>query len=328
MKLGVIGSGMIVHDYLPGIVTLDGIEVKSILSTKRSLPVAQKLAEDLHIPFVTSDFEEFVNSGIDTAYVAVPNHLHFEMASRVLKRGLNAIVEKPFTSNTEEAYELKRLAEVHEVYVFEAITTVHLDNFFLIKDLLPEIGRLRMARASFCKYSSRYEPFRKGEILRTFDPACSGGALTDLGVYNLHFLLGLFGRPEEAVYYPNIIRNIDTSGIMILKYGDFTAESYVTKDAIGPSGGVIQGEDGCISFDLAPSMIGNITLEKNDGTKRVYEDQLAGKRYSREFAFFKEIIEKKDEQAFDSSMKQTLLVMNVMTNARKKSGILFDADKK
>ena len=43
----------------------------------------------------------------------------------------------------------------------------------------------------------------------------------DLNVYNVHYLVGLFGKPKKVKYYPNIEKNIDTSGILILEYDNF-----------------------------------------------------------------------------------------------------------
>lgn len=40
----------------------------------------------------------------------------------------------------------------------------------------------------------------------------------DLSLYNLHYVMGLFGKLVEAKYYSNIEKNIDTSGLLVLKY--------------------------------------------------------------------------------------------------------------
>ena len=45
----------------------------------------------------------------------------------------------------------------------------------------------------------------------------------DLSLYNLHYVMGLFGKLVEAKYYSNIEKNIDTSGLLVLKYPSFIA---------------------------------------------------------------------------------------------------------
>ena len=40
----------------------------------------------------------------------------------------------------------------------------------------------------------------------------------DLNVYNIHFVVGLFGAPNKVEYFANIEKGIDTSGVAILEY--------------------------------------------------------------------------------------------------------------
>ena len=35
----------------------------------------------------------------------------------------------------------------------------------------------------------------------------------DLNIYNIHFIVGLFGVPKSVEYLANIQRDVDTSGI-------------------------------------------------------------------------------------------------------------------
>ena len=63
----------------------------------------------------------------------------------------------------------------------------------------------------------------------------------DLSLYNLHYVMGLFGKLVEAKYYSNIEKNIDTSGLLVLKYPSFIACCVGVKDSHGMYGGMIQG---------------------------------------------------------------------------------------
>jgi UDP-N-acetylglucosamine 3-dehydrogenase len=60
-----------------------------------------------------ADYREMVEKAQpDLVAVVVPTHLHFEIASYVLDRGINVLLEKPMTSNIEEALALIQLAQV------------------------------------------------------------------------------------------------------------------------------------------------------------------------------------------------------------------------
>ena len=68
----------------------------------------------------------------------------------------------------------------------------------------------------------------------------------DLNVYNIHFLTGLFGKPEAVSYHANVERGIDTSGILTMDYGSFQAVCIGAKDCQAPLVSTLQGDGGYI----------------------------------------------------------------------------------
>ena len=111
MKLGIIGSGMIVHDFLKTADKINNLELTAISSTVRSKDIARELANQYGIKKTYTDNEKMmVDPDVDTVYVAVPNFLHYEIAKEALEHGKNVICEKPFVESTEHAKELKQLA--------------------------------------------------------------------------------------------------------------------------------------------------------------------------------------------------------------------------
>ena len=102
-----------------------------------------------------------------------------------------------------------------------------------IKELLPELGDIKIVVSNFSQYSSRYDAFKSGTILPAFDYTKAGGSLMDLNIYNIHFIVGLFGEPKDVHYFPNIEHNIDTSGILILEYDNFKCVSLKKILAVG-----------------------------------------------------------------------------------------------
>lgn len=65
----------------------------------------------------------------------------------------------------------------------------------------------------------------------------------DLNIYNIHFIVGLFGVPKSVEYLANIQRDVDTSGILLLDYGDFKVLSIAAKDSGAPVTSTIEGEN-------------------------------------------------------------------------------------
>ena len=89
-----------------------------------------------------------------------------------------------------------------------------------------------MVQCNFSQYSSRYHDFCAGKVWPSFDPACAGGALMDLGVYNVSYVVGLFGSPNKVHYAANITRGIDTSGVLTMEYRSFKAVSINAKRCV------------------------------------------------------------------------------------------------
>ena len=328
MKLGIIGSGFIVQEFLPKLVKLEGMEVVAIQGVPNAKEQVEALCKENSVPHAVFSFEELAALDIDTVYVAVPNFLHFTYCKQALEAGLNVIVEKPMTSNLTESEALRDLAAEKKCFLFEAITTVYFDSFRKIKEWLPLLGTVKMVHCNYSQYSRRYDAFRAGETLPAFDPAKSGGALMDINLYNLHFVMGLFGAPQDVKYYANIERGIDTSGTLLLSYPDFFATCTGAKDCAAPFSFVIEGTDGYISTQYPPNLIGKVTLHRNDGTEEVFDDNMAMDRLIPEFRFFIDCINRNDFAACMERLGESVAVSAVQTKARLGAGIVFAADQK
>ena len=326
MKLGIVGSGMIVQEFLKVTPELKETEVTAICCTPRSEATGREIADRCHIANVFLNYDDFLESGIDTVYIALPNHLHFEFARKALEAGKHVIVEKPFTSSYQEALQLCSLARKKHLLLFEAITTVYLPNYREIKDSLPALGHIRIVQCNYSQYSRRYDQFKEGTVLPSFDPACSGGALMDLNIYNIHYVVGLFGKPENVEYFPNMEKGIDTSGILILNYRDFQCTCIGAKDCKAPIANLIQGDEGCISQNTPANVCMNFEIRKNDGTSSVIDVNEYAHRMTNEFLAFEEMIQNNQFEKCYQLLEHSLTVCEVQDIARKKAGIVFPAD--
>ena len=326
MKLGIVGSGMIVQEFLPSLVQLEGLEIMGMQGTKKSIGKVEEICVKYGIPRFTDDFNKLCEFGIDTVYIAVPNFLHFEYCKKALEKGLNVIVEKPMITNYRQAKELSDLAKEKKLFLFEAITTLYFENYKKIKDWIGKIGDVKLVQSQYSQYSSRYDAFKRGEVLPVFDPEKAGGALMDLGLYNLHYVLGLFGKPENVKYYANIERNIDTSGILMIEYKNFNAMCVCAKDSEGKRIGVIQGSEGKIISEEAPSLVGKVTLKMYDGTKESFDDGFSKDRVVPEFKAFIRALNENDLEFCYRQLEKSLLVSEVQTKARLEAGIKFPQD--
>lgn len=326
MKLGILGTGMIVQEVFKITSYLHEIEITAICSLRKSREDIRNIADNSNIAGAFINYDEFLASEIDTVYVALPNTLHFEYAKRALQAGKNVIVEKPFTTNYKEAVILSDLAREKGLFIFEAITTLYLPNYKKIKELVPSLGYIKIVQCNYSQYSSRYNSFKAGNVLPAFDPVYAGGALMDLNIYNIHFVVGLFGRPNNVSYFPNMERGIDTSGILVLEYDTFKCTLIGAKDCMAPIANNIQGDKGCIYQDNPTNVCKQFEILMNDGTNAVMNENKYEHRMIHEFLAFEEMISNQRLEECYQMLDHTLTVCEVLNLARSKSGIIFLAD--
>lgn len=326
MKLGIVGAGLIVNTLLEFIHEVD-IELVAISATPQEEEKLKDLQKQHGFKYIYTDYEQMLkNDEIDTVYLGINNQLHFRFAEKALNANKHLILEKPFTSNYNQAKKLVDIAHNNHLMIFEAISTIHNPNYKKIEELLPSVGDVKIVSLNYTQYSSRYDAFRNGEVLPAFDYTKSGGALMDLNIYNIHFIVGLFGLPISVDYMANIERNIDTSGILTLDYGKFKAVLIAAKDCGAPFTNCIQGNDGCIYTSSPMFTLTHFEHQLNKQEPVHYDLTNHAHRMKHEFLDFLEIFNNKDYEADEKLMQHSLKVMEVITKAREKVNLVFPDD--
>ena len=249
MNIGMVGTGSIAHTMAKEFARLPTMPVVAVCSRNADTGIA--MAHEFHIPKVYTEYDEMLaDSEVELVYIATPNSLHFEQAKAALLAGKHVLCEKPIVPTAAQLDELLSLAKERRLHLLEAITTIDHPNYGLAKLFAKEIGSIKTVSCTFCQYSSRYDAFMNGQTPPVFDPAYCGGALMDLNVYNIYFIVGLFDDPKAVHYYPNRHANgIDTSGILILEYPDFVCQCTAAKDSSAHNSVQIIGSDGNVVIE-------------------------------------------------------------------------------
>ena len=315
MKLGIIGSGMIVKDFLSFAHELPEIKLEAIAA--RNIDNLKELQSKYNINNIYTDIDLCLkNKEVDTIYVAVPNNLHYSVAKKALEAGKNVICEKPFTLKYDEAIELFEIAEARGLILIEAITNQYQKNYLDIKDNIDNIGEIRLVECNFSQLSSRYEAFKNGVIAPVFDKSKGGGVLGDLNIYNIHFVVGLFGKPNKVHYSPNIVNDVDTSGILLLEYDNFKVVCIAAKDTFNNSYVNIQGDQGIIKVIGPTNEVPNYSIQTKDNFINE-NNNIHSHRMFAEFKKFVEVINNKDFESMNDQKEHTLNVMYIYEEAKK-----------
>lgn len=325
LNIATIGTGSIVELFLSAVEEVDGAQCLAVYSRKEE--TAELLADKFDISAIYTDINEMMdNTAIDFIYIASPNSLHFEQAYFALQHGKNLIIEKPFTSTAREAEQLIELAKEKQLMIFEAISTIHMPNYKLIKEYISSLGPIKLIQCNYSQFSSRYEKLQNGEIPNVFNPEFSGGALADINVYNLHFVMNLFGTPESVRYTANKHANgIDTSGVAVMEYPDFIAECVGAKDTQSMNFAMIQGEKGYLNVVNGANGCQEVIVTIGEREVRLNAQTKTNRLYY-EVAEFHKIYENRDFERCYDLLDYTKTVVDVLEAARKDAGIIYAAD--
>lgn len=325
IRLGTIGSGAIVHAILDNVSVTDGIRLSAVYS--RSADKGRALAAKYGADKVYTDMDAFLaDRAVNFVYIATPNLLHYEQAKRALLAGKNVICEKPFCTRAEQARELTALAKKKRLFLVDAVPTAFLPNFELLKAQLPRIGRVRLVLGSYSQYSSRYDQVLNGETPNIFNPEYGGGCLMDLNFYNVYLNIALFGKPEDAVYYPNLYPGLtDTSGILVMRYGGFVSQSAGAKDTWGENSFQIEGENGYIHIANGSNGIAQVRVVTKTSDE-TFNRQPNPNRWFYEVQSLTKLVLADDYDAIYERLDVMLDVIETLEVSRKKAGILFPGD--
>jgi scyllo-inositol 2-dehydrogenase (NADP+) len=159
----------------------------------RSESLAEQRYPDLRV--VRTLEEMLADEGIQLCVVATPNPSHFELARRCLLAGRHVVVDKPFSTTSQEAEELIHVAGQRQRLLTVFQSRRWDGDFRTIQKILEagELGRV-------VEYEARYDRFRPdpkpGAWRERAEPG--SGVLFDLGPHLIDQALVLFGEPQAV----------------------------------------------------------------------------------------------------------------------------------
>ena len=134
VKFGVIGYGYWGPNVVRNLEHLDGSQVVAVCDKS---PTSRKRIQKAHPHVkVASDSADLLSSTeIDAIAVVTPVWTHYELTKAALEQGKHVFVEKPFTSDSNQAEELINLAAKKNLKIM-------VDHTFLFTGAVKKIGQL------------------------------------------------------------------------------------------------------------------------------------------------------------------------------------------
>lgn len=321
MKLCAVGTGFITKSMLEEFSRSQHLNCTSICSRQESKGLA--MGEPFGITKVYTSLEDMLSDPeVEAVYIASPNALHYPQTKAALLAGKHVLCEKPFATTAAQAAEMIALAKEKHLLLFETITLAHHPNYAKVKELLPQLGPLKTVIANFCQYSSRYPALLAGQVSPVLDPAYCGGALMDINLYNIHFVAGLFGKPEDLHYFPNVYENgVDTSGSLVLRYPGFTCLCVGAKDSAAENGVQIVGQNGYIK--VTPSSSNCASLEVCIRGQESQRFEYPENPWYYEVQGLSDLMGAQDYDACYAALDTTQIVVEILEKARKSGNLGF-----
>jgi len=193
LRIGIVGPGNVLEAYLRAADRLraQGLaEVAAICGPERRRERALRAAPGVEF---SSEYGAFLERrDIDIVVILTPMAEHAPMARAALEAGKHVLVEKPMAVTLEEGRDLLAVASRRKVHLVPAPFTILSPTFRAIAGRIRrgEIGRVVSARGRYGWAGPDWAEwfYRPG-----------GGAIFDLGVYNLTTLTGLLGPVRRVV---------------------------------------------------------------------------------------------------------------------------------
>jgi len=201
VKWGIVSTADINSKVIPGAHESDKVELVAVASRDRAR--AEAYAREWEIPHAYGSYDGLLaDPQIEAVYISLPNTLHAEWSIKAVEAGKHVLCEKPFTRHPDEVDAAFDAAERNGRLLSEAFMYRHNPQTAKLVELVREgaIGELRLVRSAFSYGLYDEENIR----LRT---DVEGGALMDVGCYNVSGSRLLAGEPErvwgEAWYGPS-----------------------------------------------------------------------------------------------------------------------------
>ncbi|WP_035792215.1 Gfo/Idh/MocA family protein [Kitasatospora mediocidica] len=187
VRAAVVGLGWAGRElWLPRLRTHEDFEVVSVVDPDPALRAA--VAEATGLP-AHAAVDALSTRDVDVVVVAVPNHLHSEVAAALLRRGLSVFLEKPVCLTSAEADTLARAEREGGGMLLAGSAARHRADVRELAALVPGLGRVRHVDLAWVR--ARGVPKAGGWF--TQRSLAGGGVLVDLGWHLLDALASVVG---------------------------------------------------------------------------------------------------------------------------------------
>lgn len=227
MNWGIIGTGNIASKFAKTINQMQAEGERVIAVASRIQAKADNFSKEYSIKRAYGSYSElFRDNEVEIVYIATPNNLHKAEIEEALNNSKHVLCEKPITLNPNDAISLYSLAKSKNLFLMEGLWTYFLPGYQGLEKIIKQgtIGKIKRVKLSygFAPQGERRE--------RKLLSKLGGGALLDIGIYNLGLIHALG------------LRDLSISSTKV-KFNEFNTDSFSETILISSNGAVIESID-------------------------------------------------------------------------------------
>lgn len=242
VRLAIVGCGAIVEGYhLPAALAEPGCQVTMLVDT--DLPRVQALADRVGVPAASSDYLDVIGKA-DAALLALPNHVHADIATALLSRGIHVLVEKPMAITVAECDRMIAAAEQAKAVLGIAQLRRFWAPVHFVKDAIDRGVIGRVTRFEIVDGWMFGWPLRSPYLF--MKSQAGGGCLMDMAPHLIDLLLHWLGDLSVLEYRDDA-------------YGGVEANCWI-------KAATADGATGTIDFSRARTLGANIKIVGEKGT--------------------------------------------------------------
>ena len=163
LNIGIIGTNFISSDFCEAAASVPEAELYAVYSRKQE--TGDRFAKKHGIPRVYTDYDAFLDSGLNAVYVASPNFVHCEQTLKALRRGKHVLCEKVMAVNETQVQSMINCARENGLILLEAMRRA-------VEEAFPSRRVRAVRRARF-----RHFVLPDSDLLCRMEPEDRGDAL-------------------------------------------------------------------------------------------------------------------------------------------------------
>jgi len=324
LRLGILGTGRIAHDFASGLRDARSVELSAIGS--RSQETADRFAAEFDVPQSFSSYEALAaESDVDVIYIATPHAMHRDNSLLCLDAGKGVICEKPFAINAREAKDVIERAREQRLFLMEAMWTRYIPAIVTLRQLLADdaIGNVQLMIAGGA-FMPAFDP-----DFYLFDRNLGGGVLLDAGVYLVSMASMVFGTPKKISAVGSIgATGVDEHDAILLEHDNGAiANLYVSLRAKASPELTVLGDRGRIRVHAPVFAPRQLTVSIDGEPDEVREFPFAGNGYQFEALEAARCIGSGLTESEVMRLDETLGIMQTMDEIRRQLGVTYPMEK-